>query len=53
MTHRNPSNYDKKANGWRRCPACNEWRNPVDAVLGVVCGKCTRKAHRQATGGRS
>jgi hypothetical protein len=32
------------------CPQCGTQRNPVDAMLGNVCGKCARDNHKKATG---
>lgn len=32
------------------CEQCDTPMNPVDAVLGTVCGACTRKNHREAVG---
>jgi hypothetical protein len=33
-----------------RCSDCGAYRNPVDMMMGAVCMKCTRKAHRQVVG---
>jgi len=33
-----------------KCQSCGKKLNPVQAMLGNVCGKCTREAHKQAIG---
>lgn len=30
------------------CDGCGKPRNPVDRIVGPVCGACTRKRHREA-----
>lgn len=33
-----------------KCSQCGTDRNPVDSLLGDVCGKCARDNHKKATG---
>ncbi len=33
------------------CKQCGKPMNPVERMLGPVCGKCTRENHKRATGG--
>ncbi len=34
-----------------RCSVCGKGMNPVDAMMGKVCGACTREQHRRAVKG--
>lgn len=31
------------------CKRCGKPMNPVEVMLGPVCGKCTRELHKKAT----
>lgn len=33
------------------CRQCQKYMNPVEQMLGPVCGSCVRKNHKEATGG--
>jgi len=35
----------------RRCSVCGKDMNPVDAIMGKVCGACTREQHRRTVKG--
>lgn len=32
------------------CKQCGKPINPVDVMMGSVCGKCVRENHKEATG---
>lgn len=36
----------------RQCTRCGKDMNPVEVMLGPVCGKCVRELHKEATGGK-
>lgn len=33
------------------CSQCGKGMNPVEQMMGRVCGECPRKNHREVTGG--
>lgn len=35
-----------------KCLQCEKPMNPVEAVMGAVCGKCCRKNHRRVVTGK-
>lgn len=43
----------KLPEGWRTCGDCGAAMNPVEVMLGDVCGKCCRRNHRAVTRRRS
>ena len=41
----------RKLEGWKPCAQCGRLMNPVNVMLGPVCGPCCRENHRRAVRG--